>query len=77
VITGAKPVARKLRKLKRSRVLVQVGKPIMFESPNARPSREELAHFTDQLMLRMAALMPPEQRGVYRERPELRDVVVG
>ena len=70
VIAGAKPVSRNVRRLKRSTVHVQVGQPLLFEGRNPRPSREELARFTDQIMLRMAALLPPEQRGVYRERLE-------
>lgn len=77
VIAGAKPVARNARRLKRSRVRVQVGHPLFFEGQNPRPSREELARFTDQIMLRMAALLPPEQRGVYRERLEQQNAPAG
>jgi 1-acyl-sn-glycerol-3-phosphate acyltransferase len=68
VIAGAKPVSRNVRKLKRTTVRVRIGPPLEFAGANPRASREELARFTEQIMLQMAALLPPEQRGVYRER---------
>ena len=70
VIAGAKPVSRNLKKLKRTRVRVNIGEPFTLDATMAKPSRAELAALTDHLMLRLAALLPPEQRGVYRERAE-------
>jgi len=67
-IAGAKPVSKNLKRLRRTPVTVKVGKPFKLESANAKPSREELAAMTDRVMLRLAGLLPPEQRGVYHGR---------
>ncbi len=67
-IAGAKPVARNLKRLKRTRVRVNIGTPFTLAPSAAKPTREELASLTDQVMLHLAALLPPEQQGVYRQR---------
>ncbi len=72
-IAGAKPVSKNLSRLHRTKVYVNIGKPITVESSTPKPSREELSALTDQVMLRIAALLPPEQRGVYKERQKAED----
>lgn len=64
-IGGAHQVARNVRRLRRTRVTVQVGDPLRFELAAGRAGRGEMTHFTAQLMIALAAMLPPEQRGLY------------
>jgi 1-acyl-sn-glycerol-3-phosphate acyltransferase len=53
----------------RSRITVVVGKP--YTLPPKDPAlgrREDLQAMTDQMMLRLAVLLPEDYQGVYRER---------
>jgi 1-acyl-sn-glycerol-3-phosphate acyltransferase len=67
-IAGAQFVAQNLKKLKRTPVHIRIGQPFTFEAPHGKASRADLAVMTDQLMLRLAELLPPAQQGSYRER---------
>ena len=67
-IAGAQFVSPNLKKLKRTPVQIHIGQPFRFETQNGKASRADLAAMTDQLMVRLAALLPPEQQGNYQER---------
>jgi 1-acyl-sn-glycerol-3-phosphate acyltransferase len=67
-VAGSKPVWTNLKRLHRTRVAVHVGEPLMLTDFGEKPSRPQLAQLTDRVMLRLAALLPAEQRGAYRER---------
>jgi 1-acyl-sn-glycerol-3-phosphate acyltransferase len=64
-----------LKRLKRPSVLVQVGKP--FRLPPAKGSEREavLERNTDEIMCRIAALLPATYRGVYADHPRLKELV--
>ena len=59
-ISGFLRVAFPFRKLK-----VVIGQPYTLPGVQGRLSREALHSLTEQLMLRIAALLPPEYQGVY------------
>lgn len=68
-ITGTQHMARDLKRLRRMRVRVVFGEP--FRLPKeGRLSSEELQEATTLIMRRIAALLPPEYRGVYAEDDE-------
>lgn len=67
-IAGAKPVSKNLTRLRRTRVRVNIGRPFTLEPSSPKPTREELSILTDRVMLHLAELLPPDQRGVYREK---------
>jgi 1-acyl-sn-glycerol-3-phosphate acyltransferase len=71
-IAGAQFVSQNLKKLKRTPVQIHIGKPFQFETQNGKASRADLTSMTDQLMVRLAALLPPEQQGIYRERLKIK-----
>lgn len=63
-----------ITRFKRARVTVTVGQPIVFQSANGRrPDSATLETHTDELMCRIAAMLPPERRGVYAEHPRLKE----
>lgn len=57
-----------IRRLRRTPVRVVFGPPFRVEIPAER-SREALREATDELMAQIAALLPPERRGVYAGFP--------
>jgi 1-acyl-sn-glycerol-3-phosphate acyltransferase len=57
-----------IRRLRRTSVRVVFGPPFRVEIPEER-SREALREATDELMVQIAALLPPERRGVYANFP--------
>lgn len=63
-LTGTERIKEELPHLRRARVRVVIGE--LFHLPEVeRPGREELDRYTDLIMRRIAALLPPEYRGVY------------
>ncbi|MBI5879412.1 MAG: 1-acyl-sn-glycerol-3-phosphate acyltransferase [Chloroflexi bacterium] len=67
-VAGGKPVWKNAWRLRRTRVSARAGAPMYLNEFGEKPSREQLAKLTDRVMLRLAELLPPEQRGHYRER---------
>jgi 1-acyl-sn-glycerol-3-phosphate acyltransferase len=76
-VTGGAEVFRALRRLRRARVRVVIGPE--FQPPvlaaDQRPSSVQVRALTDDIMYRLAALLPPEHRGEYSDliekRPDL------
>ncbi len=60
-----------LKRLKRPHVLINVGQPFQLPKlPSEAQSREEtLKADTEEIMCRIASLVPPEQRGFYAGHP--------
>jgi 1-acyl-sn-glycerol-3-phosphate acyltransferase len=65
-IWGTEKIVSNLKHLRRSEVHVRFGRP--FDLPEGRASTEQLEEYTDQAMLKIAAMLPPQYRGVYAER---------
>lgn len=66
-----------MKRLKRPSVLVDVG-PYFTLPPLPRDDRDEiLQQYTDEIMCRIAAQLPPEQRGFYAGRPRLEAILSG
>lgn len=64
------------RRLRRAQVVIYVGKP--FTLPPLRPNEDRdaaLAGYTDEIMCRIAALLPQPYRGVYAEHPRLKELL--
>lgn len=59
------------RHLRRPAVHVRVGEPFYLPPDAARARTPELHAYTDDVMLALARLLPPEYRGVYADRSEM------
>ncbi|MBN2086635.1 MAG: 1-acyl-sn-glycerol-3-phosphate acyltransferase [Anaerolineales bacterium] len=46
---------------------IRFGQPFCFQLPDGKVTREWLRKMTDEAMYRLAALLPPERRGVYAD----------
>jgi len=66
-VTGTHQVKRHWQKFKRAPVHLAVGEPFYIQPPaaNGRLARQEISAVTQEIMCRLAALLPPEYRGVY------------
>ncbi len=63
-LTGTERIKEDLPRLRRAKVRVAIGEP--FRLPESGPVRgPKLEEYTEMIMRRIAALLPPEYRGVY------------
>jgi 1-acyl-sn-glycerol-3-phosphate acyltransferase len=70
-------VGANLRRLRRTTIIARVGKPFQLP-PLKRGQREQaLQAYTDEIMCQIAALLPPEYRGVYADHPRLMEILDG
>jgi 1-acyl-sn-glycerol-3-phosphate acyltransferase len=77
VVTGQEQAFAMLKKLRRARVRVVFGPP--FTPPTVSAGQKvgsaEIRGFTDEIMYHLAAMLPPEYRGLYSDvedkRPDL------
>lgn len=65
VVYGQEHAFATLKRLRRPRIVVVVGAPFVLPGTPNRAKAEELEAYTDQIMRRLAALLPPQYRGVY------------
>jgi 1-acyl-sn-glycerol-3-phosphate acyltransferase len=64
-----------LKRLRRSHITVTAG-PTFILPPLPRENRDEaLKRYTDEIMCRIAALLPEKYRGVYAEHPRLKELL--
>lgn len=66
-MAGTERVFRDLLRLRRPHVRVVVGEPFRLTMPEN--AERPLQALTDEMMYRLAALLPPEYRGVYGKAP--------
>ena len=66
-ITGGKDLVSNLKRLRRTDVKVVIGKPFRFRSSGKKVKRDVLHQMTEEAMYQLAAILPPEYRGVYSD----------
>jgi 1-acyl-sn-glycerol-3-phosphate acyltransferase len=64
---GQEKYRKNLRRLRRTEVSVAFGPPFWLESGVERVTRQVRQQMTDEIMMQIAALLPPENRGVYSD----------
>jgi 1-acyl-sn-glycerol-3-phosphate acyltransferase len=66
-----------LKRFRRPHISINVGPSFTLPRlPTEGQSRDEALKFdTDEIMCRIAALIPPEQRGFYAEHPRLKELL--
>ena len=75
--TEDEEVYRRLRRFRRLDITIRAGEPFSLP-PIPRQNRDEfLQQSTEEIMCRIAALLPPEYRGVYAEHPRLEELLNG
>jgi len=70
VIYGQERFDKNLRRLRRTEVNVVFGQGFYLDAGGCRATREMRQEMTDEIMMQIAALLPPEYRGVYSDVSE-------
>ena len=65
---GDKHWQRNLRRLRRTPFHIAVGRPFRLDTGGKQVDRQMRQEILDEIMVQMAALLPPEYRGVYADR---------
>ena len=71
-ITGAKDLSSNLKRLRRTDVKIVIGQPFRFRpsgttNERKKVGRDVLHQMTEEAMYQLAAILPPEYRGVYSD----------
>jgi len=74
-VTGTERVAADLGRLRRPRFTVRVGRPFHLPALDHDPRPEDLRRGADEVMCRIAALLPPVYRGVYADHPRTHELL--
>ncbi|RPH57717.1 MAG: 1-acyl-sn-glycerol-3-phosphate acyltransferase [Chloroflexi bacterium] len=73
--TEDRGIVENLKHLRRSRINATAGKPFYVEIPKGRGREEALRAATDDIMCRIASMLPEKYRGVYAEHPRLKELL--
>jgi 1-acyl-sn-glycerol-3-phosphate acyltransferase len=76
-ISGTEKVFYGLVRLRRVRIKVRVGEAFTLPPVERSDRTAELEHNTEEIMCRIASLLPEENRGVYRENPRVKELLAG
>jgi len=71
-ITGTEDLGRRLLRLRRPKVTLRVGRPFRLEPLTAEARIDGVRQQADEVMCRIAALLPARYRGVYADHPRLK-----
>lgn len=74
-IIGTETVIRDWLRLRRPRLSIRFGSPFNLPPLERLGRKESLVRGTDEIMCRIAALLPPPYRGVYAEHPRLKELL--
>src|SRR5690554_764101 len=74
-VTGTETAVRKLLSFRRPHIILRFGKPFHLPPLDRKDRAGSLQRNTDAIMCRIAALLPPEYRGVYADHPCLRELL--
>jgi 1-acyl-sn-glycerol-3-phosphate acyltransferase len=71
-VTGTERALRTLARLRRPQLSVRFGHPFRLHHVSEEDRTAALRSNTDEIMCRIAAMLPPEYRGVYADHPRLK-----
>ena len=76
-VTGTEDtlVSARLKKFKRLNINVKIGKPYTIPSMPKTGRDEFLKEYTDEIMCHIAAMLPPEYRGMYSDYPRVQELL--
>lgn len=72
--TEDRVIKQNLRRFKRSKIVVQAGTPFTLPPLDHKNRDQYLQAQTDEIMCRIAAMLPPSYHGVYADHPRLREL---
>lgn len=77
-LTGSEDrlVISQLKRLRRANITIRVGKTFVLPPLPAREREMATDQYTDEIMCRIAALLPAAYRGVYTDHPRLKEILI-
>jgi 1-acyl-sn-glycerol-3-phosphate acyltransferase len=73
-VSGTEKIVPSWRRLQRPRLTVRFGEPFTLPPLDRRAREASLQRNTDEIMCRIAALLPPEYRGTYQDHPRVAEL---
>lgn len=74
-IAGTESALTKIFTFRTARIQVRIGPPIHLPSFSRDNREEDLQLQTEEIMCQIAALLPPDYRGVYADHPRLMEIL--
>ena len=74
-VAGTWQITSDILSLKRPVIVVNFGKPFTLPPVDRNTRDHDLQQNTDEIMCRLAAMLPPENRGVYADHPRLKELL--
>jgi len=74
-ISGTEDAVQKILHLRRPHIRVEFGKPFSLSLINRQDREAALQRNTDEIMCRIAAMLPPKYRGVYSNHDRLKELL--
>lgn len=74
-ITGTEAVGRQLLRLRPARLHCRIGHPVRLPPVSKDERMVDLRRNTDEIMCRLAALLPPSYRGSYADHPRTAELL--
>jgi 1-acyl-sn-glycerol-3-phosphate acyltransferase len=68
-------VIANLKKFRKSRITIKVGKPMTIQVPSGKGREEAMNQATQEIMCRIAAMLPESYRGVYKDHPRTKELL--
>ena len=68
-------VIERLKHFKRLNIKIVAGQPFILPPVKGKDRDAAMLQYTDEVMCRIAALLPSERRGVYTENPRLKELL--
>lgn len=76
-VTGTedRAVLENLKRFRRSKIVVRVGKPFKIDIPRGKGREQAMREATDEIMCRIGAMLPERYRGFYADHPRLKELL--
>lgn len=76
-VTGTEDrgVVQSLKRFRRLKITATAGEPFFVEIPKGKGREEAMRKATDEIMCRIAAMLPEKYRGVYSDHPRLKELL--
>ena len=75
-VSGTADMGKQLSHFRKMDILVKFGEPYQITLPGGEEEAKDwLSKATDEIMCRIAALLPPERRGIYADHLRLKELL--
>ena len=74
--TEDRRIMENVKRFRRSRIIVRAGDLFHIQIPKGKGREQAMREATDEIMCRIAALLPEKYRGVYTDQPRLKELLV-